>query len=85
MVIDLWNGTWISAIRQGASPSGKTQVWRIEAMGGVTLGLVRWFGPWRKYAFYPASGTVYEEVCLRELAEFCAARTQNHRDGAPAH
>ncbi len=54
------------------------------------LGQIRWFGRWRKYCFFPNTGTIYEETCLREIAEFCVTVTKEHRqkkknkDGAAA-
>lgn len=35
------------------------------------LGQVKWYGPWRCYAFFPADGTLFERVCLRDIAAFC--------------
>jgi len=34
-----------------------------------TLGIIKWFNSWRSYAFYPVPNTVYEETCLRDIAE----------------
>ena len=64
------------------STSGRTQVWRVYAKaGGEDLGSVRWFGRWRRYAFFPLVGTVtvFEHECLRDIADFCEARTVEHR------
>jgi hypothetical protein len=44
------------------------------------LGWVAWFSRWRKYAFYPKPETVYEEDCLRDIAEFCEAKTKEHKN-----
>ena len=44
------------------------------------LGSVRWFGRWRKYAFYPEPSTVFEEVCMRDIACFIVDRTREHRE-----
>ncbi len=35
---------------------------------GATLGLIKWYGPWRKFAFYPVADTVFERDCLIDIA-----------------
>lgn len=75
----MWTGTWIEIHFVADSPTGKTYVWEVTN-DGIVLGQIRWFGRWRKYAFFPQRDTVFEEVCLRDLAMFCSARTADHRD-----
>ena len=64
----------------------KTAVWLVltkdseKEDAGHELGQVRWFGRWRKYAFFPAMNTVYEQTCLRDLAAFCERETSAHRN-----
>ena len=58
----------------------KTNVWDVLVKDGAsTLGQVRWFGRWRCYAFYPEPDTVYEQQCLRDIADFCKDETKEHR------
>jgi hypothetical protein len=67
-------GTWIEFIRVGNSESGKTTIWDIlttAGMGQDAIGEVKWFGPWRQYAFFPSPDTIYEKTCLSEIAAFC--------------
>lgn len=33
------------------------------------LGVIRWFARWRQYVFQPASDTVFNPVCMREIAD----------------
>lgn len=73
-----WHGTHIAFTHVGCSASGKTQIWAVWS-GNIRLGEVRWFATWRKYAFVPDGDTVYEQTCLRELAEFIEARTAAHK------
>jgi hypothetical protein len=40
---------------------------------------VRWFNAWRGYALIAEAGTVFEEKCLREIAEFTEEQTNLHR------
>lgn len=67
---DHYSGSFISFHQAGSSPSGKTEVWAVDSSYGSFLGAVRWFGRWRKYAFYPEPNTIFETTCLGELKEF---------------
>lgn len=70
-------GTHIRFIE--APPKPKTRVWRvINRHDEIPVGFVAWFGRWRKYAFYPKPETVFEQVCLREIAGFCERHTRAH-------
>ena len=64
----------------GDSASGKTQVWRVETRHGDLLGVVRWFGRWRQYTFWPSSETLYSAGCLRDVGEFLDALMEEWRD-----
>lgn len=60
--------------------TGKTLVWGIYTKdNAIKLGEIRWFGAWRKYSFFPEAETVYEQVCLREIAGFIEEQTKAHR------
>jgi hypothetical protein len=62
------------------SRSGKTLEYHVMARDGSDcLGSVNWFGRWRCYVFNPWPGTVFEQKCLREIAEFCDRLTKEHR------
>lgn len=60
---------------------GKTKQWVVKTSDefGLILGFVRWYTSWRKYCYAPLTETVYEEQCLREIADFVAARTAEQR------
>jgi hypothetical protein len=34
------------------------------------LGFVQWYAPWRRYTFMPEPNTVFEPVCLGDIANF---------------
>ncbi len=62
------------------SPKAKTKVWAVMPKdSGYELGFVSWYGPWRKYCFSPMPHTVFEQVCLREIAQFCETATRTHK------
>jgi len=72
------NGTHI--LFTPSIPKKVTKVWRVDnKYGDGLLGHVAWFGRWRKYAFYTVPERVFEEVCLREIAEFCERKTKEHK------
>jgi hypothetical protein len=60
----------------------KTDVWDVHPMdGGFDLGQVKWFTGWRRYCFFPANDKVFEEECLRVIADFCEEKTRHHKKG----
>lgn len=77
-----WDGTHIEFTVREPDPKRKTARWDVFAKGGDSyLGVVSWFARWRKYCFFPEGGCVFEETCLREIAEFIVARTREHKTG----
>lgn len=71
---------WIEFSQIERKGTFKTLVWDVTAiLNGVCLGQIWWSGPWRKYCFHPNAGTVFEEDCLRTIAQFVEARTAEHR------
>jgi hypothetical protein len=50
--------------------TGKTKLIVVENTFGVKLGLIRWYGPWRKYCFIPSDGTTYDTSCLNDIIVF---------------
>ena len=73
-------GTFISfKLWEAPSEKRKTAIWRIHALDGMVIGEVRWYAPWRKYCFSPLAASVYEQVCLREIADFIVSQTEAHK------
>jgi hypothetical protein len=61
-------------------PKPKTKTWFVvNKYEELCVGNIGWFARWRKYAFFPLPGMVFEETCLREIASFCESQTINHR------
>jgi hypothetical protein len=48
----------------------------------MQLGWIERISKWRKYSFFPKADTVYEQVCLREIAEFCETATAKHKENS---
>lgn len=65
-------------------PKPKTKRWSVMSKESRhQIGMVAWYGPWRKYCFMPLGQTVFEQVCLREIASFCENETNLHRQKKP--
>lgn len=77
-VDDIWTkGTYIVFRNIGHIGKRKTLTWEVRS--GSLLGHVEWFSRWRKYSFFPMEETVYEQTCLREIAEFCETQTKAYK------
>jgi hypothetical protein len=73
-------GKWL-AVEERLSESGKTSIFALSPIaGGRPVGFIGWYGPWRKYALQPEPDTVFEQDCLRAIADFCEAKTRAHRE-----
>jgi len=60
---------WINFVEQ--SSKGKTKIFKVFSKeGNLELGVVKWHGPWRIYAFHPEPGTLFEIDCLSDITEF---------------
>ena len=77
---------WISFELDGDSDSGKTSIWSVYSNSTkageadeVFLGTIKWFGRWRKYAFFPEPELVFEEECMRDIATVIEQATREHR------
>jgi hypothetical protein len=58
----------------------KTKTWKVfNKYDSILLGWIGWFPRWRKYCFFPCNGTVFEEDCLKDTANFLESKTQEHK------
>jgi hypothetical protein len=74
---------YITITQSGFSPSGKTKVFRVDSKeAGFEIGYVRFYPKWRKYVYEPLNNTIYEQVCLRDIASFIEEQTVLWRGGA---
>jgi hypothetical protein len=35
-----------------------------------TLGVIKWYAPFRKYSFYPYANMVFDATCLKDITDF---------------
>lgn len=67
-----------------ASKGKKTKVWAVlTADLAILLGHVKWMPGWRRYAFWPEEKTIFEQDCLRDVAEFVEKATKDHKESRP--
>jgi len=75
---DIYEGKHIRISHYSNKP--KTKVWVVLNKYDAThLGHIGWFPKFRKYSFYPCLNTVYEEECLRNIADFIEHMTKAHK------
>ncbi len=74
------DGTFIRFRAMEIPPGQITPRWYVETLEDDDyLGVVKWFGPWRKYGFFPAQDCVFEETCMREISQFIEEQTRSRR------
>ena len=77
--MDKFEGRWIWIEFLCKSVSGKTNEYIVRTKTDIFLGNIKWDTRWRKYAFYPMANTLYEEVCLEDIARFLKEQTAKHK------
>ena len=64
----------------GPSSSGKTKTWVVyNHTTDVYIGIIKWAGNFRKYAFFAEPGMMFDASCLEDVAEFLRAEMIEHR------
>lgn len=81
---DVTTGTWIQFVE--LAPKPKTKVWAVTTKPSIegehdpsVLGVIKFHGAWRQYAFFPDGDTLYEPKCMSEIADFIKARASEQR------
>lgn len=47
----------------------KTKVIEVSSDSGIPLGVIKFWGAWRQYTFQPASNTVLNVDCMKEIID----------------
>lgn len=47
---------------------------------GEKLAGIAWFSRWKKYSLYPNPNTIWEEKCLRDIANFIEEQTEQVKE-----
>ncbi len=62
-------GTWIEFhLIMKTAKTGMFDILNKES--GYNLGQIKWYGPFRKYSFFPSENCVFETKCLQEIVDF---------------
>lgn len=49
----------------------KTRVFCVcSKTSSATLGVIKWFGPWRQYCFFPEPDCIFSKGCLNDINNF---------------
>jgi hypothetical protein len=64
-------------------PAGKTGRWFVVSWSrGDSLGVIKWFGRWRQYCFFPEPETVWNRDCLKDVTAFIAKQMEARKRGS---
>lgn len=75
-----YSGKYIDFNEEPKQEDRKTAIWFVVSqLEQKILGQIRWYGAWRKYCFFVYPNTVYEQICLRDIADFCENRTKEYK------
>ena len=59
----------------------KTDSWVVKNKEySSRIGIIKWHRPWRTYAFYPENATIFEDDCLRDIAQFIEDRMKEGKN-----
>jgi len=62
---------WIKFEQKPRIIDQKTDIWYVKSREReLLLGEIMWCASWRSYAFFPESNTMFEDDCLRDIAQF---------------
>ena len=59
----------------------RTTTWLcINNRSGSELGIIKWYGAWRQYCYFPTAQAVYSKGCLEDIAQFLRELITRHRE-----
>lgn len=58
----------------------KTGVYHVlNNSSGFLLGIIRWYGPWRQYCFFPEAQTLFNVGCMQDIIDFIGELREESR------
>ena len=84
MSLELTNDyKYITMIHAESKP--KTEVFAVMTKDQeVTLGVIKWYAPWRQYCFLPDDNTIYSKGCMNDINDFIG-KLGDMRKGSQSH
>ncbi|MBA4183035.1 MAG: hypothetical protein H0X49_03380 [Acidobacteria bacterium] len=64
---------------QDVEVNRKTKLWYIKTKNNSYLGQIKWYAPWRKYCFFPADATIWDQNCLQDINDFLNGQNSLHK------
>lgn len=62
------------------NPLRKTDQWMVLSVSnGDNLGVIRWYGPWRQYCFFPSMACLFSAGCLQAISQFIREEMEARR------
>ena len=58
---------YFRVIREDIKEGRKTPVFRILDNDDEEIGVIKWYGSWRKYCFFPNGETLWDSNCLTSI------------------
>ena len=55
---------YFNVVREELKKGRKKAVYRIISKNYYEIGVIKWYGAWRKYCFFPNGDTVWDTNCL---------------------
>ena len=60
--------------------TNKTSIWSCKNIRfNYELGIIKWYGPWREYCFFPITNTIFSDECLLAIVEFLESLEKERR------
>lgn len=80
-----WHTSHLAFTDDGpVSVGAKTRQFSVNSRSNRSLiGYVKWWGNWRKYVFFPLNSTLFDDKCMRQIAQFCEEATTAHKSRLP--
>lgn len=62
----------------------KTEVYAVMTKDQeVTLGIIKWYAPWRQYCFIPDDNTIYSKGCIADINDFITRLMDMRKNTTP--
>lgn len=67
-------------LKKPLEPNRKTNEYEIYNINTKNLlGIVKWYGAWRKFCFFPSAETIWDDKCLSVLNSFIINLNKDYR------